>query len=87
MSYYMITEGVPHIKEIFFGETKEDVVEKARAMINKWSAYAKLENEEIIEYAEAGETEFDLVEITGSLPEPTESKENLISIYESQWGG
>lgn len=87
MSYYMITEGLTQIDEIFFGETKDDVVEKARSLINKWPEYAALENEEIIEYAEAGTTEFDLVKIIGEIPKPEVSKKELISIYESQWNG
>ncbi|MCV6612226.1 MAG: hypothetical protein OIF55_15755 [Amphritea sp.] len=87
MHYYMITEGLTQIDEIFFGETKNDVVEKARSLINQWPEYAALENEEIIEYAEEGRTEFDLVEIVGSIPKPETSKKELISIYQSQWGG
>lgn len=87
MHYYMITEGLTQVEEIFFGETKEEVVDKARKLINQWPEYAACENEEIIELAEAGKTEFDLVKIKGPLPTLNTSKEELISIYETQWGG
>lgn len=87
MHYYMITEGLNSIEEIFLGETKEDVVKKARSMINQWPEYIEMDIEDIIEAAEEGEMEFDLVKIEGELPKAELSKNELIEIYQSQWGG
>lgn len=84
---YMISEGICEIENIFFGKTKEEVIEKARAMTNQWPEYVELEDKDIIESAEAGRMEFDLVRIRGSLPSPEISKQALIAIYDSQWGG
>lgn len=87
MHYYMITYGRVQVEEIFFGETKMCVIKKARTMIDSWPEYAGVENEEILELAEEDELEFDLVKIKGNLPLETVSKEELIDIYQSQWGG
>jgi hypothetical protein len=87
MHHYIITYGITQLEEIFFGETKENVVENARHLINQWPEYKELENQEIIELSEAGNMEFDLVKIKGSLPAPNTSKEKLIATYERQWGG
>ena len=65
MHHYIITYGITQLEEIFFGETKENVVENARHLINQWPEYKELENQEIIELSEAGNMEFDLVKIKG----------------------
>lgn len=87
MHYYMITYGrSPQIEDIFVGKTKEIVVQNSRAMINAWPEYIYWSDGEIIEMAEAGELEFDLVKIKGAIPAVT-TKSSLIAIYLSQWGG
>ncbi|WP_444910217.1 hypothetical protein [Microbulbifer sp. TRSA005] len=84
MSYFVMTEGIYKIDEIFFGATKDELVEKARDMIDQWPEYIEMETDEIIEMAEAGNAEFDLVEMSGPMPSQDISKAELISLYESQ---
>lgn len=84
MSFYIITEGAYQIEEIFWGRTKREVVYKARSMINQWPEYVGYDYQEIIDLAEAGRMEFDLVEVEGDIPSPSVTKAELISIYERQ---
>lgn len=87
MYCYIISEGKHEIEHIFFGATKDEVVEKARPMINEWWEYKAMNNEEIIDFAENNETEFDLVKIKGKLPKEDISKEELVIIYNSRHNG
>lgn len=68
MSFFMITEGATQIEQLFIGKTRDEVVQNARPMINRWSEYECLEDQEIIELVELEDTEFDLVEIQGDWP-------------------
>ncbi len=49
MHYYIISEGRYEIEHIYFGATKDEVVEKVRPMINRWE-YKAMGNEEVIDF-------------------------------------
>ncbi len=86
MSFYIVSNGASRIEDIFAGKTPEDVVQAARSMINQWPEYIDIDDDEIIELAEAGDIEFDLVEIPEDFPENA-SKEALINLYNKYWSG
>ena len=75
------------VERIFYGSTKEEVIDNARKMINQWHEYVDLDYKDIIEQAETGKMEFDLVEIKGQLPPTGVSKKHLIEVYQNQYGG
>jgi hypothetical protein len=84
MSFYMITEGMTQIEELFIGKTKEEVVCKARPMIDQFPEYKPLDNEEILELLESEVVEFDLVEIDADWPGDNFNREQLIALYNHQ---
>lgn len=47
MHYYIISEDKYEIEHIFFGTTKDEVVEKARPMINDWWEYKVMDNKKL----------------------------------------
>ena len=49
MSYYILLDTNIIIKNIYWGKTKEDVVNQAREQIDKYPEYRELNNDEIIE--------------------------------------
>ena len=61
--YYMITWGNTQIEEAYAGLEPEEVIEKARPLIDQWPEYKSLETEEILECLIKDELEFDLVQI------------------------
>lgn len=76
------------VEEIYFGQTKEQVIESARQLIVQWPEYAELTDQEIIELIDAGRIfEFDLVEIEEEFPQHLITKKELIEIYEKHYGG
>lgn len=87
MPFYIITEGETQVEQIFAGRTKEEAVQNARVMINCWPEYEELEDDEIIEAAEQGRMEFDLVEIKEDWPGSDCPKRQLIEIYEKYYTG
>jgi hypothetical protein len=81
----MITYGYPEIQEAFIGETKNEVIENASGLIDRWPEYAEMENDEIIYMAENEVCEFDLVEIKGEWPGVKTSLPQLKELYHSQY--
>lgn len=86
MSFYIITYGNTQINEIYAGPTKYAAAEAARGLIDQWPEYRGLEDKEIIELAEDGQLEFDLVKIPEEFPADC-SREHLERIYNHYWSG
>jgi transcriptional regulator with XRE-family HTH domain len=79
--FYMITEGPYQINHVFIGRTKNEVVTKARAMIDKWPEYEEMDNDKIIEMLEQDEAEFDLVKINARWPGEDFDRDYVIALY------
>lgn len=86
MPFYIITYGSSQIEDIYAGPTEIAVVQTARKLIDRWPEYRCMEDQEISELAQAGETEFDLVKIPESFTD-NYSREELIRIYNHYWSG
>ncbi|VVO45957.1 hypothetical protein PS862_00044 [Pseudomonas fluorescens] len=84
MSFFMITYGSTQVEELYIGRTGEEVVARARELIDQWPEYLAMSDEEILELAKAGELEFDLVEIHAPWPGDSIDHHELINIYELQ---
>lgn len=87
MPFYMITEGRTEIEELFIGRTKEEVVRKARHMIDQFPEYQPMNDEERLELLESDVVDFDLVEIKADWPGGHFNREQLIALYNQQYGG
>lgn len=79
--FYMITEGPYQIDHVFIGRTKNEVVTKARAMIDRWPEYEEMTNDEIIEELEQDEAEFDMVKIDAMWPGDDFDRDYVIALY------
>lgn len=86
MEFYIITYGLCQIEEIYAGETELAVIQAARPMINQWSEYRNMKDEEIRELAKNGKTEFDLVKIPEAYCDNYD-REKLIKIYNQYRNG
>lgn len=84
MSFYMITYGLAEIEAVYIGRTKEEVILNARPLIDEWHEYTSLTNEEVRELAEAGELEFDLVQIDAAWPGAKWDIAEMIALYEGR---
>jgi len=79
----MITYGSTKISEAYVGETQNDVVARARSLINQWPEYANCTDEEIIEILLDDEAEFDMVQIQKNFQSHDLSLEEMVSLYNS----
>ena len=85
MSYYMITYGSTQISEAYVGETQDDVVSRARGLINQWPEYADCTNDEILKILLDDDAEFDMVQIQKNFQGYDLSLEEMISLYNSSF--
>lgn len=81
--YYMITWGLTQVEEAYVGTDPEDVIERARPLINKWPEYKHLETEELLELLLSDECEFDMVQIQCEWQGYELSKDVISDLYEN----
>lgn len=81
MAFYMITYGSYEITEAFVGLDQDDVVTRARNLINRWPEYAEMENKEVIAMLYEDRAEFDMVKIEEEWKGYDLSMQKMRSLY------
>ncbi len=59
----MVALADTQLKEAYVGESAQEVIQKARPLINKWPDYSHMNDEEILNILLAEDAEFELLKI------------------------